>query len=284
MVAFLLLKELSMSISAFDFEYLRKLMAEQTAIVLDAGKEYIAESRLARLVEQEGFESIRDLVQALRSNAFDGLQRRVVNAMTNNETWFFRDLLPFRALRTVVLPALISARLVERRLRIWCAACSTGQEPYSIAMLLREYFPELRNWNVHLLATDISSSVLERAQRGHYSQLEINRGLPAALLTRYFSREGLDWVISDELRRSVEFKVFNLSEPWREFPSCDVIFVRNVLIYFDLETKKQIFARIRRCLRDDSYMFMGGAETTLNLDDNFERVQFETTAFYRLKK
>lgn len=272
-----------MSISTFDFDYIRRLMAQETAIVLDSGKEYIAESRLARLIDQEGFDSIGDLVQALRSNSFTGLQRRVVNAMTNNETWFFRDLLPFQALQSVVLPALISAKAAERRLRIWCAACSTGQEPYSIAMLLREQFPELRNWNVQVLATDISTLVLERAQRGHYSQLEINRGLPAKLLARYFSREGLEWVISDELRRSVEFRTFNLAEPWREFPACDVIFVRNVLIYFDVETKKQILGRMRRCLRDDGYLFLGGAETTLNLDDNFERVQYETTAFYRLK-
>ncbi|MGZ4814254.1 MAG: CheR family methyltransferase [Terriglobales bacterium] len=272
-----------MSISSFDFEYLRKLLAEQTAIVLDAGKEYIAESRLARLVEQEGFDSIQQLLQALRSNSFDGLQKRVVNAMTNNETWFFRDLLPFQALQKVVIPALLSARASERRLRIWCAACSTGQEPYSITMLLREHFPELSNWDVHLLATDISTSVLERAQRGHYSQLEINRGLPAPMLTRYFTRVGLDWVISDELRRRIDYRSFNLAEPWREFPSCDVIFVRNILIYFDVETKKQIFARIRRSLRPDGYMFLGGAETTLNLDNNFERVQYEKTAYYRLK-
>ncbi len=269
--------------SAFDFEYLRKLMAEHTAIVLDAGKEYIAESRLARLVEQEGFTSIRELVHTLRTNAFEGLHRRVVNAMTNNETWFFRDLLPFEALRKAVLPALIAARSGEKRLRIWCAACSTGQEPYSIAMLLGEHFPELRNWSVHILATDISTNVLERAQRGHYSQLEINRGLPVQMLARYFLREGLDWVIADDLRRRVEFKTFNLAEAWKEFPQCDVIFIRNVLIYFDVETKKQILGRMRRCLRPDSYLFLGGAETTLNLDDNYERVPYESTAFYRLK-
>lgn len=270
-----------MSISPVEFDYLRKLMAEHTAIVLDAGKEYIAESRLAQLVAQEGFDSIRDLISTLRSNSFDGLHRKVVNAMTNNETWFFRDLLPFQALQKAVLPSLIMARAAERRLSIWCAACSTGQEPYSIAMLLRENFPELRSWNVRLLATDISTSVLERAQRGHYSQLEINRGLPAPLLARYFTREGLDWVIADELRRNIEFRNFNLAEPWKEFPSCDIIFIRNVLIYFGVETKKAILARVRRSLRSDGYLFMGGAETTFNLDNSFERVQYENTAFYR---
>ena len=270
-----------MSISPIEFDYLRKLMAEHTAIVLDAGKEYIAESRLAQLVAQEGFDSLRELIHELRNNSFDALHRKVVNAMTNNETWFFRDLLPFQALRTAVLPALIQARAAEQRLSIWCAACSSGQEPYSIAMLLRENFPELRNWTVRLLATDISTSVLERAQRGHYSQLEINRGLPANLLARYFTREGLDWVIADELRRSVEFSIFNLAEPWKEFPICDVVFVRNVLIYFDVPNKKAILGRMRRSLRPDGYLFLGGAETTFNLDERFERVQYETTAYYQ---
>ncbi len=270
-----------MSISPIDFDYLRKLMAEHTAIVLDAGKEYIAESRLAHLVVQEGFDSVPELIRTLRSNSFDILHRKVVNAMTNNETWFFRDLVPFDALRNTILPAVIAARAQERRLCIWCAACSSGQEPYSVAMLLRENFPELRGWSVRLLATDISSSVLERAQRGHYSQLEINRGLPAPLLARYFTREGLDWVIADEIRRTVEFRLFNLAEPWKEYPSCDLVLIRNVLIYFDVATKKTILGRMRRSLRSDGYLLLGGAETTLNLDDKYERVQYGTTAYYR---
>jgi len=272
-----------MSISPVDFDYLRKLMAEHTAIVLDAGKEYIAESRLAHVINQEGFDSIRELIHTLRTRSFEGLHRRVVDAMTNNETWFFRDLLPFQALQKEIIPALIAARSAERRLNIWCAACSSGQEPYSILMLLRENFPELRTWNVRLLATDISTAMLERAQRGHFSQLEINRGLPAVLLARYFTREGLDWVISPDLGKCIEFRHFNLAEPWREFPSSDVIFIRNVLIYFDVETKRAILARVRRALRPDGYMFMGGAETTLNLDDSFERVPYQNTAYYRLR-
>ena len=270
-----------MSISPVDFAYLRKLMAEHTAIVLDAGKEYIAESRLANLVVQEGFDSVPELIRTLRANSFDVLHRKVVNAMTNNETWFFRDLVPFEALRKQIIPSVLAARSAERRLSIWCAACSSGQEPYSLAMMLRESFPELRGWNVRLLATDISSSVLDRAQRGHYSQLEINRGLPASLLARYFTREGLEWVISDEIRRTVEFRLFNLAEPWKEYPSCDIILIRNVLIYFDVETKKAILARMRRSLRTDGYLLLGGAETTLNLDEKFDRIQFETTAYYR---
>jgi chemotaxis protein methyltransferase CheR len=270
-----------MSISPVDFDYLRKLMREQTAIVLDAGKEYIAESRLAYLVSEEGFSSVTDLVHQLRANTFNGLHRKVVNAMTNNETWFFRDVLPFQALKGRILPEMIAARSAEKTLRIWSAASSAGQEPYSIAMSLQENFPELRQWRVQILATDISSSVLQKAERGRYSQLEINRGLPAALLSRYFTRQGIEWEIAKEIRDRVEFRVVNLAEPWPNLPTMDIIFLRNVLIYFDVEMKKKILAKARQQLRPDGYMLMGGAETTLNLDDRFERVQYETTAYYR---
>ena len=272
-----------MSITPVEFDYLRKLMRDQTAIVLDAGKEYIAESRLAYLVSQEGFASISDLVHQLRANTFNGLHRKVVNAMTNNETWFFRDVLPFQALKSRILPEIIAARTTEKTLRIWSAASSAGQEPYSIAMSLQQNFPELRQWRVQIIATDISSSVLQKAERGRYSQLEINRGLPAELLSRYFTRQGIEWEIAKEIRDKVEFRVLNLSEAWPTLPAMDIIFLRNVLIYFDVEMKKTILAKARRQLRPDGYMLMGGAETTLNLDDRFERVQYETTAYYRPK-
>lgn len=259
-------------------------MREQTAIVLDAGKEYIAESRLANLVSQEGFSSLSELLAALRIHSFNGLHRKVVNAMTNNETWFFRDVLPFQALRARILPQLMAARAAEKTLRIWSAACSAGQEPYSIAMCVQENFPELRSWRVQILATDISSNVLEKAERGRYSQLEINRGLPAALLSRFFTREGIEWEITKDIRDRIEFRVLNLSEAWPNLPVMDIIFLRNVLIYFDVEMKKAILAKIRRQLQTDGYLLMGGAETTLNLDDRFERVQYETTAYYRLQR
>ena len=269
------------SISPVDFDYIRKLMRDQTAIVLDAGKEYIAESRLANLVSQEGFESVRDLIQQLRTNPINGLHRKVVNAMTNNETWFFRDILPFQAMRSKILPEIIAARSAEKTLRIWSAACSAGQEPYSIAMLLQENFPELRSWRIQILATDISSSVLQKAERGRYSQLEINRGLPATSLARYFTRQGIEWEIAKEIRDKIEFRTLNLSDRWPELPVMDIVFVRNVLIYFDVEMKKTILGKMLRQLRPDGYMLMGGAETTLNLDDRYQRVQYETTAYYR---
>jgi chemotaxis protein methyltransferase CheR len=269
------------SISPVDFDYIRKLMRDQTAIVLDTGKEYIAESRLANLISQEGFESVRDLVHELRTNSFNGLHRKVVNAMTNNETWFYRDVLPFQAMHKKILPEMIAARSQEKTLRIWSAACSAGQEPYSLAMMLQENFQELRSWRVQLLATDISSSVLQKAERGRYSQLEINRGLPATLLSRYFTRQGIEWEIAKEIRDKIEFRTVNLSDRWPDIPVMDIIFLRNVLIYFDVEMKKTILGKVLRQLRPDGYMLMGGAETTLNLDDRFQRVQYETTAYYR---
>jgi chemotaxis protein methyltransferase CheR len=270
-----------MGISAVDFEYLRKLMRDHTAIVLDAGKEYIAESRLATLVDDEGFDSIPSLMRELRSTSFTSLHRRVVDAMTNNETWFFRDLAPYQALRQVIVPKMLEARGVERTLRTWSAACSTGQEPYSIAMLLQENFAELRAWNASITATDVAQRVLDRAERGSYSQLEVNRGLPVTLLTKYFRREGLNWVLAEDIRRRVEFKQLNLAEPWPRMPLFDIVFLRNVLIYFDVETKKEILRRVRSQMRPDAFMLLGGAETTLNLSNDFERVQYESTAYYR---
>lgn len=272
-----------MSISAVDFDYLRRLLRDRTAIVLDADKEYLAESRLAQLISEEGFSSLRDLVDQLRANSFNGLHRKVVNAMTNNETWFFRDVLPFQALQKKIVPELMAARSAEKTLRIWSAACSAGQEPYSIAMLLRENFPELLQWRIQIVATDISNAVLQKAERGRYSQLEINRGLPACLLARYFSREGIEWELSREIRDMVEFRVINLADRWPTLPVMDVIFLRNVLIYFDVETKKMVLNKARWQLRPDGYLFLGGAETTLNLDDRYRRVQYETTVFYQLQ-
>ncbi|HWR14516.1 MAG TPA: protein-glutamate O-methyltransferase CheR [Terriglobales bacterium] len=270
-----------MGISTVHFDYLRKLMRTHTAIVLDEGKEYIAESRLASLVYDEGFGSVDDLFFVLRESNFSSLHRRVVNAMTNNETWFFRDVVPFEALRKAIIPELMVKRAAERTLRIWSAACSSGQEPYSVVMMLRTDFPELTGWKVQVVATDVSHAVLERAQRGRYSQLEVNRGLPIPLLKRYFRQDGLDWLIADEIKSQVEFRDLNLSEPWALMPVVDVVLIRNVLIYFDVPTKQDILGRVRRQMMPDGFMLMGSAETTLNLDSSFERVQFESTAYYR---
>jgi chemotaxis protein methyltransferase CheR len=266
-----------------DFAYIAKLIHDRSAIVLETGKEYLVESRLLPIARNEGCASVADLVARLRSLSINGLQQKVVEAMTTNETSFFRDLHPFETLKKTVLPELIAKRGDERKLNLWCAASSSGQEPYTIALILCEHFPALAHWTVRFLATDLSQEMVERARVGRYSQLEVNRGLPAPLLVKYFHRQGAEWRVKEELRRMVEFRQMNLVEAWPALPEMDVIFMRNVLIYFDVSTKKHILAKVRRLLRPDGYLFLGAAETTLNLDDGFERMQFEKAGCYRLR-
>jgi chemotaxis protein methyltransferase CheR len=272
-----------MSLAPVDFEYLRTLVKTHTAIVLDSGKEYLAETRLAPLVSEVGCSSLQEFLGLLRRERFSGLHRRVLDAMTNNETWFFRDALPFAALTEVILPELLRARGAQREIAIWSAACSTGQEPYSIAMALRENF-NLPGWKFSILATDFSSTALDRAQTGFYRQMEVNRGLPAKLLTRYFVQQGLHWQLKPDILDMVIFRSLNLAEPWGQIvPQSDVVFLRNVLIYFDVEMRKQILGRVRQLLAPDGYLFLGCAETTLNLDSGFGRVQTGNYVCYKLK-
>jgi len=266
-----------------DFDYVRNFIRNESAIVLEAGKEYLVESRLLSLAQREKFSSLDDLFGRLRSNAPNGLHRKVLDAMTTNETSFFRDIHPFEALKKSVLPELMARRSKERPVTFWCGAASTGQEPYSVLMLISEHFPELLNWNFKFIATDLSSQVIERARAGLFSQLEVNRGLPASLLVKYFSRQGDEWEIKEELRRHVEFRELNLIGEWGSLPPVDLVFMRNVLIYFDIETKKNILAKVRRLLRPEGYLLLGGAETTFNIDDAFDRTVREKTTFHQLK-
>ncbi|HEY3930707.1 MAG TPA: protein-glutamate O-methyltransferase CheR [Candidatus Koribacter sp.] len=270
-----------MAISGADFTYLRSLVLQHSAISIDSSSEYLAESRLARLAMVEGQTSVGAFLSLLRMKPFGAVHRQVLDAMTNNETWFFRDLHPFDLLKRHLLPELILKRASVRRLNIWSAASSSGQEAYSLAMMLEEDFPELRNWNVRILGTDISSAILNRARSGRYSQMEVNRGLPARLLTRYFRREGLEWIINDSIRNRVQFEPLNLSKPWPPMPPMDVILMRNVLIYFEVPVKQQILAQARSAMFPDGYLFLGSAESTINLDSELERVAFERTACYR---
>jgi chemotaxis protein methyltransferase CheR len=203
--------------------------------------------------------------------------------MTNNETSFFRDLQPFEALRNVVLPKLMAKRAATRVLTIWSAACSTGQEPYSLAMMIREQVPTLLGWNLSIVATDLSSAALARAQAGRYSQMEVNRGLPAALLLRYFRRDGLEWVIAEEVRRMITFRAMNLAEPWISITGIDLLLMRNVLIYFDDRTKRDILARAGRVLSRDGYLLLGSAESPTLLSDAYEPFSIERTVCYQLR-
>lgn len=271
------------SITETDFDYVRGLMRERSGMVLEPGKEYLLESRLSPVARREGFASLQALMAHLRAKPLNGLHQTVVEALTTNETSFFRDFHPFEALRQEILPRLMVKRSSERRLRIWCGACASGQEPYSIAMLLRDQFPALDVWLLQIIATDLSTAMLERAQRGRYSQSEVNRGLPAALLIKYFKKAGVEWELRDEIRKMVEFHQMNLASWWPALPKMDIIFMRNVLIYLDTETRKAILSKVRRLLRPDGYLFLGGAETTFSIDSSFTHVQFGQSVCYQLR-
>ena len=273
-----------MTLSAPEFNYIRRLVLEQSAIVLEEDKGYLVESRLLPLARREGFASLDLLIQKLQAEPFHGLHRQAVEAMTTNETSFFRDFNPFEALKKSVLPELIARREAERTLSIWCAASSSGQEPYSLSMLIRESFPQLVSWKLHILATDLSTEMLARAREGRYSQLEVNRGLPATFLVKYFQKRGCDWYLRDDIRSMVDYQVVNLSSGFPFLPPMDIVMMRNVLIYFGVQTKKEILAKVRRILRPDGYFFLGGAETTFSIDDSFERVQFERATCYRVRR
>ncbi len=270
-------------IAAGDLSYICDIVYRTSAIVLDGGKDYLVELRLAPLARSEGFDSIQDMVHHMREPGGVALRAKVVEALTTNETSFFRDQHPFDALRHHVLPALVRARSESRSVFVWSAACSTGQEPYSIAMLIRDAVPELKAWNVRILATDLSTAAVERTAQGRYRQIEVNRGLPIACLVKHFERDGADWRIRSELRALIDARQLNLLDVWPSMPLVDVLMLRNVLIYFDVETKRRILGRVRRVLAPDGVMFLGGAETTLNIDDHFDRASYGHAVAYRLK-
>jgi chemotaxis protein methyltransferase CheR len=272
-----------MPLSPGDFQYVSQLVRQRSAIVLEPEKAYLLEARLSPLAKAEGHASLEAMIAYLRSQPNNGLHRRVVEAMTTNETSFYRDLHPFDALRTHVIPDVLKRRAGQRELTIWCAASSSGQEPYTIAMTLREHFPELSTWTVRILGTDISSEMVRRSKEGKYGQLEVNRGLPAALLLKHFEKRGMDWQVKPELQRWCEFRELNLIEPWGPLPRMDIVFLRNVLIYFDVQTKRTILDNVQKVLQPWGYLFLGGAETVINLGDGFERVPVERSGAYRLK-
>jgi chemotaxis protein methyltransferase CheR len=271
-----------MAMTPQTFEYVRKLVLARSAIVVDAGKEYLVESRLQPLAKVHGFATLDDFVSAMAASSFGTMHRQTVEAMTTNETSFFRDIHPFEALRLHILPDLIAQKAAQRTLNIWCAAASTGQEPYSIAMLLREHFPQLATWKVNFLATDLSNGVLAKARSGRYGQLEVNRGLPAPLLVKYFTKDGTEWVIKDEVRNMIEFRELNLIEPWPAMLTLDLVMIRNVLIYFDVPTKRAILGKVRQHMLPHAYLMLGGAESTMGIDEQYERVAHEKGVAYRL--
>ena len=269
--------------SQSDFDFLRQMIQERSAIVIEPSKAYLVNSRLSPLVVKEGLASIEELVFKMRSKPDNGLNERVIEALTTNETSFFRDPAVFEAMKTMVLPDIIKKRQNSRRLNIWCGASSSGQECYSILMLIKEHFPELLNWKLYFTASDISQEMLARCRSGNYSQLEINRGLPAPMLVKYFEQDRTTWTIKKEIRDLVDFQQVNLAEPLPSMPAMDIVFLRNVLIYFDVETKKNILRKIKNILCKDGYLFLGAAETTFYLDDAFQPIQPKLSGSYKLK-
>lgn len=261
-----------MSIAAETFSYISTLVRKEAAIVLEVGKEYLVEARLLPLARNAGMASVDEYVAGLRRSSDRVQVQKVVDALTTNETSWLRDNEPFQALVSEVVPALMSSKRTSKTLSIWSAACSSGQEPYGIAMQLDDLL-RTSGWKLDILATDISLDMLDRAQKGVYSQLEMNRGLPAPMLVKHFTREGASWKIADQLRQAITFKQVNLAQPFPPMPTFDVIFLRNVLIYFDPPTKRAILQRMRQVLAPGGFLFLGGAETTMGIDDSWERVK-----------
>ena len=269
-----------MTLAATSFDWVRQLVHKESAIVLAPGKEYLVEARLLPIARQLGLPDVTAYVDSVRTRPSPENTRRIVEALTTNETSWFRDGDPFTALASTVLPSLVAARRPDERLHIWSAACSSGQEPYTIAMLLEDALPGAGN-RVGITATDLSREMVERTRAGRFSQLEVNRGLPAPMLVRHFSRAGSEWEVAPGLRRLVTVSQCNLAAPLPRMGPFDVVYLRNVLIYFDLPTKQAILRRVRDVMRPDGWLFLGAAETTLGLDDSWERVVLGRSSAYR---
>lgn len=268
---------------AADYQFLTQFVLQQSGLSLGSGKEYLFEARLTPVAQSWGLAGIPELVADLRKGN-DRLKSAVVEAMTTNETLFFRDKTPFDELRDRLLPALIDARQSVRRLRIWSAAASTGQESYSLAMMLKDSFPDVAaNWRIEIIGTDISTQALTRAQAGVYSQFEVQRGLPIQLLMKHFSQVSDGWRVADDLRRWIQFKKLNLLDPFQFLGQFDVIFCRNVLIYFENDLKKNILDRMARQLSGDGCLLLGAAESVIGVTDTFERLRDCRAAVYAPK-
>jgi len=253
-----------------DYDYLRKLLKERSGLVLSADKQYLVESRLLPIARKAGVSGLGELVGKLKDRAAEPLIVEVVEAMTTNESFFFRDKIPFDHFRDTIMPSLIAARAKEKRIRLWCAAASTGQEPYSLAMLLKEMATKLAGWRLEIIGTDISTEVLEKAKAGVYSQFEVQRGLPIQLLVKYFVQNGDTWQISPEIRAMVQYKPLNLLPDFAHLGRFDIVFCRNVLIYFDQDTKVGVLERIARQMEPDGFLVLGAAETVVGLTDSFK--------------
>lgn len=253
-----------------EFEFFRRFLKERSGLVLTPDKQYLLESRLAPVARRNGMQTLSDIALRLGKPGHEGLAVEVTEAMTTNESFFFRDKVPFEHFQNVMLPAMLQARAAQRRLRIWCAAASTGQEPYSLAMLLNEMGPRLAGWRIEILGTDLSRDVLEKAKAGLYTQFEVQRGLPVQLMLKYFEQTGDNWRLSQTIRSMVKFQTLNLLENFSTLGQFDIIFCRNVLIYFDNAAKTDVMNRMAKLLTPDGYFVLGAAETVVGLSSAFK--------------
>ena len=253
-----------------DYEYLRKLLKERSGLMLSGDKQYLVQSRLMPVAHRAGVTGVAELVGKLKSARDEPLITEIAEAMTTNESFFFRDKIPFEHFRNIIVPALLAARPPRRRIRIWCAAAATGQEPYSLAMSLKEMGEKVAGREVEIVATEFSTQVLEKAKSGLFSQFEVQRGLPIRLLIRHFAQVGDTWQINPDVRAMVQFRSLNLLHEFSHLGRFDLVFCRNVLIYFDQETKTQVLDRVARITEPDGYLVLGATETVVGLTDSFK--------------
>ena len=255
-----------------DFEFICQILRERSGLVLTNDKAYLLESRLLPVARKWKLATFDDLVRVIRTKMDEAVVRDVVEAMTTNESFFFRDTKPFDQFKALVLPALLKSRAANRTIRIWSAACSSGQEPYSLAMILSESAAQLNGWKIEIVGTDLSTEILNRAKEGMYSQFEVQRGLPITMLVKYFAQIGDRWQINAKIRGMVQYKEFNLLQDPMPLGRFDVVFCRNVLIYFDQPTKTRVLNSVSKLMPEDGFLFLGGAETVLGITDKFQMV------------
>jgi chemotaxis protein methyltransferase CheR len=271
-----------MTIDTRQFQFLREWAKKRSGILLE-GKEVMVDSRLSTLATQMKFSNLGGLMAKLMAEPDSAMASKVLEALTTNETFWFRDHHPYEILKSRIVPEIIKARTGARTFRLWSAACSTGQEPYSIAMVIRQHFPQMDGWDIKILATDLSEQVVARAAKGCFDQTEINRGLPAAFLARFFEMDGPWFRVQEPIRRMIDFRTLNLTNEFALPQDLDVVFIRNVLIYFDMATKKQILLRAIKNLRAGGYLFLGSAESIYGMDLPLETVMGDKTLYYRKK-
>ena len=255
-----------------DFDIISKIVKDRSGLVLTQDKAYLLESRLMPVARKRNMKGLEDLAQTLRTSRDEGLLREITEAMTTNESFFFRDIKPFDLFRDKIMPDVLTTRASKKNLRIWCAAASSGQEPYSLSIILKEMAAKMPGWRTEIVGTDISRDILDKAKQGLYSQFEVQRGLPIQLLLKYFEKKDESWQIKQELRSMVQYKEYNLLDNLSPLGQFDVVFCRNVLIYFDQETKARVLDGISRLMPPDGVLFLGGAETVLGVSDKFKPV------------